>query len=351
MQNADIIVVSGKHPLTAKSGYARYAAGLCRELAKKRRVQILCTGPVSRIEKSAIGTIHVIGSAYARILPGREMIAFVPICASIARQVPTGSIVWGIGPWTLAGAYAHPKKLIADYFTTIGHEWHTPIFSPFERYLLRRSNRIITHYRSTEKILRKEFCIAPEKFLRIPYRTERLPQIPLLITVCRQEKRKGIRYLIEAYRILNRQGIPFQAFIVGSGPELNRNIHLASDLPNVKFLGELADVGPFLRSTFCFVLPSLEEGSGSIAIREAMAEGLPVIATNIDGIPEDMKNGYNGILVPPKNPKKLADAMEYVIRNPARVRKFATNALKSFRTSQQGLAGLFSEKFFEILFS
>ena len=69
------------------------------------------------------------------------------------------------------------------------------------------------------------------------------------------------------------------------------------------------DIYPFFKQAHIFVLPSLREGI-PVAAMEAMAMGLPVITTNIYGIPELVENGKEGLLVEPGNAKALAEAIE-----------------------------------------
>jgi glycosyltransferase involved in cell wall biosynthesis len=64
-----------------------------------------------------------------------------------------------------------------------------------------------------------------------------------------------------------------------------------------------------------FVLPSLYEGFG-IVLLEAMAAGVPIVATNVDGIKEVVIDGVSGILVPPKNPEAIASAVTKIIESP-----------------------------------
>ncbi|MBP1683737.1 MAG: glycosyltransferase [Ignavibacteriaceae bacterium] len=76
-----------------------------------------------------------------------------------------------------------------------------------------------------------------------------------------------------------------------------------------------------------FVLPSLYEGFG-IVLLEAMAAGIPVVATNVDGIKEVVIDGDCGILIPPKNPEAIADAVLNIIENPQLAEKLVDAGLK-----------------------
>lgn len=173
MQHPTIVLISGKHPIEAKSGYARYTAALARQLVSLHySVHIFCVGTTTSVIKTSIGTIHVVRMPMIRLVAGREMTALLPASILIARAIKQQThvdIIWGIGPWTLAGVLTGKKPIFADYFTTLKHEYRISLFSFLERYILTKSTRIITHYRSTEHILQKEFGLTRKKFYRIPY--------------------------------------------------------------------------------------------------------------------------------------------------------------------------------------
>lgn len=327
MHYPTIALISGKHPITGKSGYARYAGSLARVLTSLgHSVDIFCVSKNTSVTKTPIGTIHEVKIPLLRLVSGREMTALVPASILIAKAINADPrlrgddiIIWGIGPWTLAGIIARNTPVYADYFTTLQHEYGIPFFSPLERYILSKSTKIITHYRSTERILHKEFGLT--KFFRLPYAvdTQKIVRNPhpskILLTICRNDARKGIRYLIQAYAILRKRGVAFHPKIVGPGQPM----------------GPVDDLSPLFHRAYAFVLPSLEEGSGSIAILEAMAAGLPVVATNVDGIPEDIENGVSGLLVPPGNAAALADAIETVLTNPVLAQNLGRTASMQFR--------------------
>jgi L-malate glycosyltransferase len=83
---------------------------------------------------------------------------------------------------------------------------------------------------------------------------------------------------------------------------------------NVKFWGNRAKVGPLLHKFDLFVLTSNWEGLGNVFM-EAMASGLPIVATNVGGIPEIVKNGRNGLLVPPGDTEQVRQALTKIITN------------------------------------
>ena len=127
---------------------------------------------------------------------------------------------------------------------------------------------------------------------------------------------KGLQYLIEAIHLLRERQIHLE--IAGTGPEESslrdtaRRLGLAG---RVRFLGWV-DPSIVLPRWHVFSLPSLEEAFG-IAALEAMAAGLPVIASDVGGLPELVTDGETGFLIPPKSPALLASRIEQLFDDPA----------------------------------
>jgi glycosyltransferase involved in cell wall biosynthesis len=138
----------------------------------------------------------------------------------------------------------------------------------------------------------------------------------------RLSKEKGVGYLIEAFALLRQHGLPLKLRLAGDGPErekLGVLVHSLGVANNVAFLGEIdhTEVPGFLQDLDIFVLPSVFEGFGVAAI-EASAVGLPVVASDVFGIPDAVTHGETGLLVPPRDARKLADAIETLARDPDR---------------------------------
>ena len=143
-----------------------------------------------------------------------------------------------------------------------------------------------------------------------PHRNE----IPKIIHIsCFEDKSKNISGLLESLKLMKDKGIPYQAVLIGEGMDLDAMKQRAVDLAltdRVQFTGLLqgqALVDELSQGDF-LVLSSHYENM-PVVILEAMACGLPVIATNVGGIAE-MVNESNGILVPPRDAKALSEAME-----------------------------------------
>ena len=147
-------------------------------------------------------------------------------------------------------------------------------------------------------------------FKPIPHHNE----IPKIVHVsCFEDQSKNISGLLEALKVMKNRGIPYQAVLIGEGMDLEAMKQKAFDMKltdQVRFSGLLqgqALVDELATGDF-FVLPSHYE-TGGIVLLEAMACGLPVVATRVGALPE-IVDERNGILVPDGDIEALADAME-----------------------------------------
>jgi glycosyltransferase involved in cell wall biosynthesis len=131
---------------------------------------------------------------------------------------------------------------------------------------------------------------------------------------------KGLAYLFEAVRLLLHDGVPVRLILVGAGPHLKTLITLAAEhklTSAVEFTGEVS-FGPRLlalyREADIFVLPSLSEGTPRV-LWEAMAAGLPIIATRVGGVPEIIQHGETGLLVSSRFAQQLAASIRRMIED------------------------------------
>ena len=140
-----------------------------------------------------------------------------------------------------------------------------------------------------------------------------------VVAVARLSPEKGIENLIRAIEIAARECPSIRAEIAGDGPCLPGLIELRQRLgltDRICFLGQVQDVPSLLQRAGLFVLPSLSEGI-SLTLLEAMASGVPVVATAVGGNPEVVQPNVTGLLVPAADPASLAAAIVQVMRNPA----------------------------------
>lgn len=137
------------------------------------------------------------------------------------------------------------------------------------------------------------------------------------IAVARLSAEKDFPTLLRAVQKVVKQRPEFRLIIVGGGPERQKLDQLTAELgieQHVEFLGERTDVPQLLPQSGFFICSSLTEGI-SLTLLEAMAVGLPVVATAVGGNPEIVLPEKTGYLVPAQNPHALADAIEMMCRN------------------------------------
>jgi glycosyltransferase involved in cell wall biosynthesis len=135
-------------------------------------------------------------------------------------------------------------------------------------------------------------------------------------TVGRLMPIKGSKYLIEAFARFRRQRAPqeSQLVIVGDGPSRTALEQCAEShgiSRDVRFLGMRTDVYSLMTAFDIFVLPSLHEGVPMVLL-EAMALGIPVVASRVGGIPEILEDRKEALLVPARNAEALATAIGFV---------------------------------------
>jgi glycosyltransferase involved in cell wall biosynthesis len=135
--------------------------------------------------------------------------------------------------------------------------------------------------------------------------------------------------LIEALALVRARGYDVRLQIIGDGDQRRALEQQARDLnleSRVEFLGLLpqADLPRFYSQCAVFVLPSIQEGLG-LVLAEALLCGAPVITTNLSGVTDIVKNGETGLLVPERDPRLLADALEKILCNPEFAAELAAN--------------------------
>lgn len=152
---------------------------------------------------------------------------------------------------------------------------------------------------------------------------------PLMVAVGHLTAVKGHSCLLQAAKRVVETVPGTVLSLVGDGPLLDELAAQAEELgisDSVRFLGYRQDVESILKSADVFVMSSLREGT-SIAVLEAMAAGLPVVATAVGGNPEVIEDGKSGILVPVQDPAALGDALLRVLSEP----EFAASLAKAAR--------------------
>jgi glycosyltransferase involved in cell wall biosynthesis len=144
---------------------------------------------------------------------------------------------------------------------------------------------------------------------------------------------KGLRFLIDAVHELADE-LPMKLLIVGDGPQQSELEEIVDSLglsDRVVFAGFQTDPEAWLPAFDVSVLPSLTEGT-PVALLEAMAARVPLIATNVGGVPQVIADGTNGLLVPAGDAWALSVAIRTLIRDPELMRRLAAAGLETVRT-------------------
>jgi phosphatidylinositol alpha-mannosyltransferase len=150
-----------------------------------------------------------------------------------------------------------------------------------------------------------------------------------ILFVGRQEKRKGLPYLLEAYRELKRETPAVRLIIVGPDGGIRaaclRYIE-EHQLKDVHFVGYVSDeeLPRYYRSADVFCAPNTGHEGFGIILLEAMAASVPIVASDISGFRDVLTDGQHGLLVPPKDSSALASALKKLLDDPDRRRAMAS---------------------------
>jgi glycosyltransferase involved in cell wall biosynthesis len=201
-----------------------------------------------------------------------------------------------------------------------------------ERWLWPLSDRIICNAHALKEIMIQRYRVASERIAVVPNAvdTDHFKPFPnqgfirpTVLSIGRLVDDKDPLNLLEGFRLASERVPHAQFVIMGNGPlraELDARIVAHFLDGKIKLLAGVPDVRLAMRSASVFVLASVREASPNVII-EAMAMGLPVVATRVGGIPELIEDGKTGILVEPGDPRGLADAVATVLADENRRRE------------------------------
>ncbi len=155
---------------------------------------------------------------------------------------------------------------------------------------------------------------------------------PIILLLGRLSSEKGFETAIAAFDLLKQKGSDALLWIAGSGPERPFLEHLVTQAQlesSVRFIGGLPrddnSVAEVINQSTFVVMTSYLEAFGLVAL-EAMQMGRPVIASNVGGLPEIVCDGERGLLVPPRDPVALSQAMQTLLENPQEIIRMGKRA-------------------------
>ncbi len=161
--------------------------------------------------------------------------------------------------------------------------------------------------------------------------------------------RKGVPDLLNAFEQIYKKHSDAHLYIIGEGPYQEAYVKLSQEMnisDRVQFVGALDDPRSYLRSVDIFVLASHSDPA-PLVLSEAREAGCAIIATNVDGIPQLLDNGEAGILVPPHQPDKIAEALNYLIENPENLQKYKNLSLSNLDNLSVNRVALETVKIYE----
>ena len=268
-----------------------------------------------------------------------------------------------------SNVFALPAATIARVPVRVGsrRDVSMPERSPGQRLLQRLSyqlaHRVVANSSAAAERLVEE-GVQPSKVATIangldfhrfaavkPPSTSRRPRT--VTTVANLRPGKGHDVLLKAAARLVRRVPDVRFRIVGDGPrrlDLERQAAALRISSQVEFLGHRNDIPDLLSHSEIFVLPSLMEASPN-ALIEAMAAGVPIVATRVGGIPESIEHERSGILVPPGDDRALAAGIARLMRRPQIASRLADAARQSAasRFSFDRMVSEFQQLYFDEL--
>ena len=178
-------------------------------------------------------------------------------------------------------------------------------------------------------------------------RAYRIDDTVTLVSMGRLHPQKGFDVLLPALKriIHDRPDVGWRLWLLGDGPlrsELEIMAHHLGIDQQVKFWGKVNNVPTYLSQADIFVLPSRAEGMSN-ALLEAMAHGLPCVATQISGNVDLIQHGENGLLVPPDNEAALAKAIIHIVDDAVTRQQVGTRARQTVETNYdiEKVAGMY----------
>lgn len=236
----------------------------------------------------------------------------------------------------LAVASWHRLPIVSTCHGFIGNDARLRFYNALDRHVLKRFTRVIAVSAQMKEDLvaqginAERVHVIANAVAEVPReeraRTRRDVRSALEVRdddfvfgyVGRLSEEKGVQYLVDAFASLPPEHGRARLFIVGDGPrrrELEHQAHERGVASGVTFTGFQSDTARWYSAMDAFVLPSLTEGT-PMALLEAMAYRLPVIANAVGGVPAILSNRENGILLPPADVPQLCQAMQRMMTTP-----------------------------------
>jgi glycosyltransferase involved in cell wall biosynthesis len=383
-----VVLFQIRDPTTRVSGGERYVCAHARAAVRAGlESHVFCVHRQAGVEETDIGTVHrvwspvrpfrnimaplhapFLGRGIRRFLAGRRgphiLHGFttatgtaLAVAGSSEGQragcVPVGTVWDGLYEESIAKLRGvdPTQGLRGRINPALEVAWNAAFMRGYEGRTYRRCPAVFVNYESIRRLLVSRYGVNSSRIHLLPYAPEtaflptsnlampdtiaelRSAGVPLIVVISRHVPRKGLPVLFKALAALLARGCGFRACFVGGGYLLEHHRQMVKDLglsEVVRMVGHVPESFAYVRHADVFVLPSLEEGSGSMSMVEAMQAGAAIIATRIDGIPEDVTDGDNALLVGSDNVPELAAAVRRLLEDAALRRRLGEKGHEIF---------------------
>lgn len=228
------------------------------------------------------------------------------------------------------------KRIYSEHIYNDDYHLKNPLNGWLQKSLLKhfwkRTNLVIAVSHSVKNFLTKNRLCDEKKITLIPNgidlsiqtsaakrKIKELNLTPIIGTIGSLNEQKGQKYLIESLPIVLKKYPLASMEIIGSGEMLKSLKSLTKSLKverHVSFLGQQKNIGKYMKNWDVFVLPSISETFGIVAL-EAMAAGIPLVATRTGGITDIVSSKSSGLIVETKNSQAIAKAVIDIVNKPA----------------------------------
>jgi glycosyltransferase involved in cell wall biosynthesis len=285
-------------------------------------------------------------SALASLVTGKPLVVRIA-CASAPRDLEAmdpGAPVATVDGESPPSSAARPRRLAlggGDVDTLRRGQYLAPLTlwllrAPWVRWLALstdiRENLLETGC-SEQQIIQLPNGVDTTAYLEVATRRAQRPpaapgDMPTVVCPARLSHQKGQDVLLKAWRTVREQVPTARLILAGDGPQRLQLEHLAAELgiPDaIEFAGLIGDLRPLFAAADGFVLPSRYEGMPN-ALLEAMAAGMPCVATRVSGSEDIIIENESGLLVPPEDPQALASALVTILTQPQRASSLGREA-------------------------
>jgi glycosyltransferase involved in cell wall biosynthesis len=259
--------------------------------------------------KQGVTLLHGHGIRWAPLFAAASLGSGLPLVVTLHNLVPTAGEISPLQRVALRATLARPRRLIAVSEAVARSA--RACLGPLRHLVLVRNGVDLVRFAGP--------CLPDRGAIRLALGVP--PGVPVALCVARLSPEKDVSAFLEAAALVMQTDAWF--LVAGEGPQrpsLERQINLLGLTDRARLLGARRDIPAVLRAADLLCVPSREEGLGLAAV-EAMASGLPVVATRVGGLPEVVVDGETGILVTPGDRAALAAALTGLLGSPEYARR------------------------------